>query len=334
MGRVIGVSHEIEDSPTLNCDHANLSALMQFYGEPVPTTAFGCQWHFGLRGPDELPDTLRVPTLEAIRRQTGFVFADRILADDDFVDTVVGLVEGGVPVMVYGNQFHMHWVPYYQHEVASHPFIVDGLDGPDRFHVLEAYRNTSDWGDCLPVELWIDRDTLVTAVSTLEGPLHDRVLYLSGRVDPVDVDLLDHVVANAEGLAARVGEAGELAAFAERARASARDLPAVKLFDLACWEVIRARSCHLRWLERVAAVDDRLPQALVERFTTEVVTPWQRVSQFAHIGFKRVEAGSRPPQVSFDMIEQLAGVEVALSQEVAATVGQAGRRPDAEAVAP
>jgi hypothetical protein len=48
-----------------------------------------------------------------------------------------------------------------------------------------------------------------------------------------------------------------------------------------------------------------------------VVVPWRRALQFAHLGFRRVEAGARPSMVSFDLIENsIADAEVTLAWEM------------------
>jgi hypothetical protein len=314
----LGVSEIIDDTTNLNCDNANVSALAQYYGVKEPSSPVGCQWHFSLPRPGRLPSILRLPTLRAFAARTGLVFRRARVGTDGYYDRVRDLVRGGVPVMVYGNQFNMKWVPYYRNEVASHPFIVDGL-GAGRYHVLEAYQNNSDWGECSPTELWISDEELAEAVETLDGPLSGVVIYLSGRREPVDVDPMADIRTNAAAILRGVGERGGLGAFSRRFRRQATDKQAMKLYDLSCWELTRSRSCHLRWLRLQSAVDGRIPTELVDRFEAEVVLPWRRALQFAHLGFKRVEAGARPPMVSFDLIEKdITAAEVSLAREMLA----------------
>src|SRR5947209_11313074 len=129
------VSEIIDDAPNLNCDNANVSALAQYYGVKEPSSPVGCQWHYALAKPGRLPDILRTSTLRAFAKRTGLVFRRTVLGFDGYYDEVQRLVRNGVPVMVYGNQYNMKWVPYYRNEVASHPFIVDGL-GPHGYHAL------------------------------------------------------------------------------------------------------------------------------------------------------------------------------------------------------
>jgi hypothetical protein len=312
------VSEIIDDAPNLNCDNANVSALAQHYGIKEPSSPVGCQWHFSMPKPGKLPTILRTPTLRAFAARTGLVFRRARPEPATYYDRVQDLVRGGVPVMVYGNQYNMKWVPYYRNEVASHPFIVDGLD-PGRYHVLEAYQNTSDWGECSPSELWISEAELADAVETLDGPLRGIMIYLSGRREPDEVDPVDDIRLNATGILRRVGEQGGLARFSRRFRRQATNVEAMKLYDLSCWELTRSRSCHLRWLRLRSAVDSRIPVDLVDRFEAELVAPWRRALQFAHLGFKRVEAGARPPMVSFDLIEKdIAAAEVSLAREMLA----------------
>lgn len=310
------VSEIIDDATNLNCDNANVSALAQHYGVKEPSSPVGCQWHFALPPPGKLPAILRTPTLRAFAARTGLVFRRSHLRAESYYERVTDLVRDGVPVMVYGNQYNMKWVPYYRNEVASHPFIVDGL-GPGRYHVLEAYQNNSDWGECSPTELWITDQELADAIETLQGPLKGVVIYLSGRREPAPACPADDVRANAAGILRGVGERGGLGAFSRRFRRQATDLRAMKLYDLSCWELTRSRSCHLRWLRLQSAADSGIAADLVDRFEAEVVAPWRRALQFAHLGFKRVQAGARPPLVSFDLVEKgIAAAEVSLAQEM------------------
>jgi hypothetical protein len=183
--------------------------------------------------------------------------------------------------------------------------------------VLEAYQNTSDWGECSPSELWISDEELTDAVETLEGPLHGVVIYLAERRESVETDPIEEIRANAAGILRGVGEQGGLATFSRRFRKQGTDPQAMKLFDLSCWELTRSRSCHLRWLRLQSDVDSRIPVELVDRFEAELVTTWRRALQFAHLGFKRIEAGARPPMVSFDLIEKdIAAAEVSLAREM------------------
>jgi hypothetical protein len=263
-----------------------------------------------------LPSVVRIPTLRAFAARTGLVFRRSRLGFDGYYDRLHRLVRDGVPVMVYGNQFNMKWVPYYRNDPASHPFIVDGL-GPGRVHALEAYWNNTDWGECSPTELWITDEELADAVETLEGPLRGIMIYLSGRREQLAADPVSDIRANAADILRGVGERGGLAAFSRRFRRQSADWPAMKLYDLSCWDLTRLRSCHLRWLRLQSAVNDDIPADLVDRFEAEVVVPWRRALQFAHLGVKRVQAGARPPMVSFDLIENdIAAAEVSLAREM------------------
>ncbi len=310
------VSEIIDDAVNLNCDNANVSALAQYYGVKEPSSPVGCQWHFSLPRPGQLPPILRTPTLRAFATRTGLVFRRSRPSFESYYRRVRSLVRGGVPVMVYGNQFNMKWVPYYRNDAASHPFIVDGLDS-GRFHVLEAYWNNTDWGECSPRELWITDDEMADAVETLDGPLRGIMIYLLGRREPVAADPISDIRANAVDILRNVGERDGLGAFSRRFRRQSTDRQAMKLYDLSCWDLARARSCHLRWLRLRSTVDDRIPADLVDRFEAEVVLPWRRALQFAHLGFKRVQAGSPPPLVSFDLLERdIAAAEVSLARQL------------------
>jgi hypothetical protein len=312
----LGVSEIIDDAANLNCDNANVSALAQYYGVKEPSSPVGCQWHFSLPRAGHLPPILRTPTLRAFAERGGLIFRRSRPGFERYYDRLRSLVRGGVPVMVYGNQFNMKWVPYYRNDVASHPFIIDGI-GPGRFHALEAYWNNTDWGECSPSSLWITDEELAEATETLEGPLRGIMIYLRGRREPAEADPGSDIRANAAGILRSVGERDGLGRFSRRFRRQSADWAAMKLYDLSCWDYTRSRSCHLRWLRLQSAVNDRISPGLVDRFEAEVVLPWRRALQFAHLGFKRVQAGSPPPMVSFDLVEKnIAAAEVSLARQM------------------
>jgi hypothetical protein len=82
-------------------------------------------------------------------------------------------------------------------------------------------------------------------------------------------------------------------------------------FDLGCWEMTRARSCHAAWLARLSAQSPALiTPELAERFAGEVAGPWKRVSQFAFLAHQRLLRGSVPPPTCFEMIEQVSMAEI------------------------
>ena len=67
----------------------------------------------------------------------------------------------------------------------------------------------------------------------------------------------------------------------------------------------RTRALHELWLTDLARdhpglLDARFP----ELFAQDVVAPWQRVSEFAYILFRRVSQGRRAPDACFGMLEQ------------------------------
>lgn len=310
------VSEIIDDAANLNCDNANISALAQYYGIKEPSSPVGCQWHFSLPRPGQLPVILRIPALRSYAARTGLVFRRSRPTLAGRYDQVRRLVRNGVPVMVYGNQFNMKWVPYYRNDVASHPFIVDGLD-LGRFHVLEAYWNNTDWGECSPSELWITEQELADALETLEGPLRGVMIYLVRRCAALEVDPIADIRANAADIVRNVGDLDGIGKFSRRFRRQSADWQAMKLYDLSVWDLTRSRSCHLRWLRSQSALNDRIPAGLVDRFEAEVVLPWRRALQFAHLGFKRVQAGAKPPMVSFDLLEKdIAAAEVSLARQM------------------
>ena len=82
------------------------------------------------------------------------------------------------------------------------------------------------------------------------------------------------------------------------------NIAAIKQFALACWLVARARAFHQLWLSDTARSHPELVDAaFVEQFLQNVSKPWQQVSEFAYILFRRVSQGRRAPDTCFQILE-------------------------------
>jgi hypothetical protein len=315
---IVAVAETVPDAPWLNCDNAHLAALLQFYGAADPSGPMGQQWGFALRSTAEVPVTLGLPVLTAIERETGLVFDRRQVPMAEYHETVEATTAAGTPMIIYGDAFHMPWLPYFGNDSSAHPTILAGVSAGEKFHIVEAYTNSTPWGRVVPGPATVTRAEFDTLVEALHPAQRGEVISLSARRAADPRPLREILRANADGVLARVRDAGDMAAFAGWARGHAGDATAMALYDLGCWEVTRARSCHASWLRRVAgAVPGALPEGFADRFAAEVDLPWRRVSQFAFVNAQRVARGARPATASMELVEQLAVAEVALAGELA-----------------
>lgn len=319
---VLGVSGTLPDAPFLNCDNAHLAALQQFYGAASPADPMGSQWYFRLRTPDQVPETLRVPVLDAIAAMTGLVFERGQLPMPEYYDRVREMVAGGTPLIFYGDAYHMPWLPYFGNDSSAHPTVLHGVTGGELFHVVEAYTNSTPWGRVVPGPATVTREEFRTLVEALGPEQIGEVIWLRTRREPAPPDPVDVLRSNAEAIEDRIGHHGDLAGWAQWGRDNADGPETAALFDLGCWEVNRARSCHAAWLRRLAASSPRLlPPEMAERFAAEIAAPWQRVSQFAYVNAQRVRKGSRPSTASCDLIDGLTSAETSFAHRLLARSG-------------
>lgn len=309
----LDVNETVRDAQFLNCDNAHLAAVLQFYGARDPSAPMGEQWYFELRMDTLVPVTARVPVLEAIARHSGVVLTRTQIPAERYHETLAAFIRDGHPVIIYGDSIDMPWLPYFGNESSPHPTLVDGIaDDWSQVRVVEAYTNTTPDGPVIPGPAFVSRVDFDTLVAALPPERRGEVIVFDGRQDPDPVPPADTLRANAHAISVHVGELDELRTFAERGRAAAADLSAMASFDLGCWEVTRARSCHERWLGRLSAADPGLvPATLVEQFATDIADPWRRVSQFAFIAAQRLRRGAAVPTVSFELIsDHLADAEL------------------------
>ena len=91
---------------------------------------------------------------------------------------------------------------------------------------------------------------------------------------------------------------------------------------LDCWLIARVRALHGLWLTDLAAMQPTLLSTeLAQRFRTEVVQPWQRLSEFTYMLFRRVSQGRAAPLSCYQMLEQtIAPQELQMAQALDAYV--------------
>ncbi|MBK3569777.1 BtrH N-terminal domain-containing protein [Streptomyces sp. MBT62] len=316
----------VPDAPWLNCDNAHLAALQQFYGVPTPSAAVGMQWSFALPSTDAVPVTLRVPVLEAVALETGLVLERQRLDDGPgYYDAVRALLAEGTPLIIYGDAFHMPWLPYFGHDSSAHPTVLVGATD-EEFHLVEAYTNSTPWGKVVPGPARVSRAEFEKLVEALPPGQRGEIIALTGRCTARPANPAGTLRANARSILDRVGEHGDLTAYAEWAREHAADARAMALYDLGCWEVTRARSCHAVWLGRLSdTCPELLPPGLVRRFHEEIDLVWRRASQFAFVNAQRVAKGAKPSFVSPDLLSgRLAEAELSFARDLLARLDACG----------
>ncbi|HEY0604757.1 MAG TPA: hypothetical protein VGD58_17700 [Herpetosiphonaceae bacterium] len=296
------------DSAYLDCLNDNLAVLLDHLGVRDTRTPFACQWYFDFdpaaaaHGP--ILESLSVE--ELIREQTGCTLQKCEFERGHAVEQCSAFVERGQPVLVFGDAFLMPWLPYFGREHMDHSFIVDGISADHKLlHLVDAYTNRTEWGMAAPTETCLPALALEPITQDLDSP-HCGSFWLmqqTAEAAPADVGAL--LRRNAEQMRVQARPGGPLTAFCRHYAQAITDAPAVKDFTLACWLVARARAYHQLWLSDVArAQPDLLDPGFVDLFKRDVAQPWQRVSEFAYILFRRVSQGRTPPETCFQMLAQ------------------------------
>lgn len=300
--------YDCVDSAYLDCLNDNLAVLLDHLGVADVRTPFACQWYFDFDADDRagMPILERVPVEELIRRQTGCAIQRFRFDGSPFAQACDVLVQSGRPVVIFGDAYFAPWLPYFGHEHMEHSFIVDGISDDKRLlHVVDAYYNRTEWGEALPTETYLPASALECIVQALDTPNAGSFLALVVEGRPQALDLAALLRNNAEQILAQVRDRELIRRFSRHYAARLDDVAAVKRFTLACWLVARTRALHGLWLADLARDHPGLLDAqFPELFAQDVVAPWQRVSEFAYILFRRVSQGRRAPDACFGMLEQ------------------------------
>jgi hypothetical protein len=296
------------DSAYLDCLNDNLAVLLDYLGVTDIRTPFACQWYFDFdpSAHDRRPILESFPVEDFIRQHTGCSIKKSQFERGRAVETCSELVQRGQPVLVFGDAFLMPWLPYFGQEHMEHSFIVDGISADQQvLHIVDAYYNRTEWGTATPTATYLPVMGLEPIIHNVESP-HGGAFWTMQQDGPAHaVDFLALLQRNAEQMGMQARDAGPLSRFCQHYAEAIRDASAIKEFTLACWLVARARGYHHLWLSDVASTHPNLfDPTFVDRFSQDVVAPWQRVSEFAYILFRRVSQGRTPPDTCFRMLAE------------------------------
>lgn len=310
------------DVRLLDCVAVNVAVLLQLEGAPDLRTPFAFEWHFALDAATGMPALERSPLAARVLATTGFALEVRVAAADEVVDACAAIARGGGRALVLGDAVAMPWQPYFGRESMEHTFVVDRHDeANDRFHIVDAYANATEWGEAAPTQLELGRGELTAAIAALRSPAAGTWMTLERRPAPTGWDPLAAIRDNA---AAMAGQAGEIGRFHAAALAGHRDGEAMKGFSLACWLVHRARALHALWLADVAAAHAWAAGGeLAAAFEREVVGRWRRVNELAYLVYRRARLGKAPPMACFDALAEIEAVE----RRLALQLGERSPRP-------
>ncbi|HEU4962321.1 MAG TPA: BtrH N-terminal domain-containing protein, partial [Bacilli bacterium] len=142
------------DSPYLDCVADNLAILLLHAGAEEARSPFACQWRFAFdpQRVDWLGVLFETPYPELVEHQTGCRIVRGSVDPEDSLEALRPLVEAGRPVLMFGDVYHMPWLPYFGRVHQEHSFLIDGVSEDGRMvHIVDAYDNATEWGRALPI---------------------------------------------------------------------------------------------------------------------------------------------------------------------------------------
>jgi hypothetical protein len=303
-----GLRYDCVDSAYLDCLNDNLAVLLLHVGVADVRTPFACQWYFDvdLESPERMITVERVPAEALIRQQTGCVLDWHEFERDRCTATCESFVRGNQPVLIFGDAYFMPWLPYFGREHMEHTFIVDGVSADQRLlHLVDAYANKTEWGEATPIETYLPAMALERIVQALDTARSGSFLIVGQAEQPAALDLPALLRRNAAQILVQLRDKARLSHYSQYYASNVTDVAAIKQFVLDCWLIARSRALHGLWLADVARDQpELLDSTFVEAFAQDVVAPWQRVSEFAYILFRRVSQGRAAPDACFRMVEQ------------------------------
>lgn len=208
--------------------------------------------------------------------------------------TMADALRAGGPLYVVADAFDLRWLPYVGHKHMSHSFLVDKGDTEDTLTVVDAYHNSTPWGDARPGSWQLPAEELVRS---LPGSL-DLVRFRQGLL-PL-IDLRTALTENVDRL--RSGDEAR-AAYLEAARTSAA--PDV-LDQLAtdCWVMARSRKLHAVWLDEQPAALSGTAAAWSQ------VAEWEQLATHSYLTLRRAARSPVRPDSILASIEKLSRTDL------------------------
>jgi hypothetical protein len=292
------------DADALDCVAVNVAVLLDFLGIADVRTPFAAEWHFAFEPANEAAHLrlTRSSLMEAVRRYCGCIIEPHaVTLGETTADELSRLAARG-PFLVFGDAYHMPWLPYVGHQHMEHSVIVAGA-GDDDMRIVDAYVIRTEWGDSQPIATSVPACILIDSMKALVSERRG-IAWTIRRTNPVpQIDLMAILGDNVDEIVRALAQRHALRSFARHYQERSGELAALRDFTLNCWLVARARQLHARWLQdRARDCPDLVSTEFAENFDTAVVRPWQKTSEFAYISLRRRQSGRLPPDAVFGMI--------------------------------
>lgn len=304
-------------APALDCVQTGLAALADHHHGEGTHLALGARLGFATSAVPGRPPTVEVP-VERHLALAGELAGLRVAQRRDRLDGS-GLRrfagEAGL-LYVLADAFDMAWTPYGGQVHMEHSFLL--LPADDRYLVVDAYHNETEWGVARP-GVW--RLSTADLDASLGGGVSAMVVTAAPRpvVDPVAL-----LAGNASAMAAARPEVVRYVA-AVRAGIDGTDhsaarRAAVDQLVLDVWLLSRSRQLHAIWLAAVRGFPATVPATAHAQ-----AREWQRLASQSYLGMRRARQGAAIPPSVVQRLEELLHSDVDLAARLAAATA-----PDAE----
>lgn len=288
----------------LDCMQTNLAVIADSH-HPGAHLALGAPLRFTLASqPGD-----RVPAIAAALddrlAQATELLGLRVAARWDGMDGagLRDLAANHSPMYVVADAFSMAWVPYHGQRHLDHSFLLVEA-GPRRTLIVDAYHNTTEWGETRPGVWRISAAELDAAAGGATAITFDV-----GSPPRLDAEAI-----LAGNSAAMQAASADIERYAAAARTALGDRDALERLVLDVWLLSRSRQLHAAWLASLDGWPDEAAAA------SEHAQAWQRTSTLAFVAERRARRGQ---PVSPAVVDQLTGLlreDVLLARRLAPTL--------------
>ncbi|MEH0935382.1 BtrH N-terminal domain-containing protein [Micromonospora psammae] len=283
-----------------------LAVLLAARGVPDVGDVFARDWRFDLRDTPADPAQVALPADDQddrLARRTGWRPRWTVTDPATAAGSWRAALQGGTPVAVVGDAYHLPWLPYHGREHMEHGFVVDGLGTDGTVHVVDPYENATEWGRAAPTATRVSLDTLAPA---LPGGRW-AVLVPTGTTSTPRAPRAQ-IAANVAAVR-RAADNGAYERFVDGHAPAGR--AELENLTLQTWLLARDRSLHARWLADLPA--DAVDAGFVARFA-DIERGWRRAMESAYVALRRVRGGRRAPGAALDALRSVTAAEVELAR--------------------
>jgi hypothetical protein len=305
------------DVDALDCIAVNVAVLLEWMGVRDIRTPFAAEWHFSFVPEGSEAQLLlgRSSLQDLVARYTRYTIKEHRLSDDGGLSTALARLADEGPILLFGDAYHMPWLPYANKQHMEHSVILTSVDGRNA-SIVDAYSIRTEWGDARPTATSVPAACLVESISSLKSTRHRTAWSIQKGAENAGQSIDRVLYANVESILQELDATHAMRTFATYYADRVKQPDVLQQFALDCWLVTRARQIHARWLADLAqSSSGTISAAVAEAFENTVVRPWKTASEFSYVAFRRAQGGRSTPDTSFKLImNQIEPAEIELAK--------------------